>query len=279
MSVSPIHQNHPEPDVRVERITPDRAREYLGHNTRNRTIRARTVAAYSADMKNGDWRWNGEAIKFGADGTLLDGQHRLMAIVEADVPIRMLVVRGLPEETQMTMDTGAKRTFSDHLRLAGEDHYVTLATTARSVTAWEDGGVTAFASGNQYTNAQMLRTLDAYPWLRDGAPLISRVTHAARLPGTTAGLCWWLFTTLDSEDANHFFERLASDEGHRRGEPIYALRSLLYNSDDSVRSNRNKKYLAAVTIKAWNKYRDGEELRQLKFRAGGANPESFPLPH
>lgn len=277
MSTATVRRLNPEPQVTVERITPGKAQTYLDQNTHNRPMRQRSVDAYARDITNGDWAWNGEGIKFDVDGVLLDGQHRLAAIAQAGKPVRMLVVRGLPRSTQETMDGGAKRRFSDVLALRGEDNYTTLSTVVRAVTTYEAGGIGANANGA--TNAEMFATLEKYPWLRDGLSDIARATSSARLPATVGGLCWWLFMQLDPEDAQFFFERLASDQGHAEGDPIYVLRrTLMLASDDGIKGNRNKRLLTALVIKAWNKYRAGEQIGLLKFRAGGARPEAFPEP-
>lgn len=279
MSTAQIRSLSPEPNVTVERITPEKAREYLGFNTHNRSLRPRVVTAYAADMAAGDWLWNGEGIKFAADGTLLDGQHRLAAIVQADVPIRMLVIRDLPDSTQETMDGGVKRKFADVLKLRGETDCVALAATLRAIASYGDGSNGIGDTGRSFTNAQMLQTLERYPWVREGMPVVRRAQAHAAMPSSVSGLSWFLFVQIDTEDCEHFFNRLCSDENHHQGEPIYALRRLLLSSVDGVRGDRNKRFLTAVTIKSWNKYRDGEPLEQLKFRVGGAKPETFPAPH
>lgn len=278
MSTAPFHAINPEPDVRVELITPDKAAEYLAANTHNRNLRQRVVDSYVTDMLAGDWLWNGESIKFATDGALLDGQHRLAAIVKAGVAVRVLVVRDLPPQTQETIDTGAKRKFSDVLNLRGETSYVSLAATIRAITAWVDGYRSMTGATRAYTNTQLLHTLETYPWIREGISEINRATTHSRLPATVGGLTWWLFMEIDPEDAHHFFARLTSDENHRAGEPIYTLRKLLTLNEAEVRGERSKTYLSAVTIKAWNKYRAGEQCGQLRFRSGGANPEAFPEP-
>jgi len=265
----------PDEPVRVEKITPELAHHYLGFNTHNRNLRSRVVSAYAADMKSGNWDWNGESIKFASDGTLLDGQHRLAAILEAGVTVPMLVIRGLPARTQETMDGGAKRKFADVLNLRGEKHYVTLAAAIRSITEWNDGG--RFSTNKAFTNAQLLATLEANPWIRDGLTTINLASSRGGLPARVGGLLWWLTQRIDTEDSDYFFERLSTDENHHSGEPIYELRKVLQNST-SVRGERSARFLAAVSIKAWNKYRDGESVGQLKFRSGGAKPETFPEP-
>ncbi|MDP2620568.1 MAG: hypothetical protein Q8P46_10395, partial [Hyphomicrobiales bacterium] len=69
------------------RITPELAREWLEKtNRKNRPLSELKWTAYAVDMLEGRWQYNGDAIRFGSDGVLLDGQHRLMACVEAGIP-------------------------------------------------------------------------------------------------------------------------------------------------------------------------------------------------
>ena len=49
----------------VEKITPEKAKEYLRANTNNyRKLSRATVKKYAEDMKNGKWELNGESIVF-----------------------------------------------------------------------------------------------------------------------------------------------------------------------------------------------------------------------
>ena len=96
--------------AKVETITPEIAKTMLGENVNNRRISRDNVNLFAREIRNGEWRFNGEAIKFGKDGRLLDGQHRLLAVIAADKPLTTLVIRGLEDETQQTMDSAEKRT-------------------------------------------------------------------------------------------------------------------------------------------------------------------------
>ncbi|MDO0930218.1 hypothetical protein QQY66_00225 [Streptomyces sp. DG2A-72] len=73
---SPIPPRSCVDDLRIGPVdvSPALARHWLTeHNTHNRSLRPRVVAAYARDMHAGRWMDNGETIKFAADGTLLDG--------------------------------------------------------------------------------------------------------------------------------------------------------------------------------------------------------------
>lgn len=263
-------------NVELVTVTPEIAREWLGYNTHNRKLRDRTVNAYAADMQASDWQWNGEAIKFGADGTLLDGQHRLAAVVESDTEVPMLVVRGLPQQVQDTVDGGVKRRFSDVLSLRGETSAPLLAAITRRVVIWEWGYRKSFSTVAP-TNAQLIQSLDKYPELRDITNFAHKITAGCAIPGSVCGFGIWLFGQIDAEDSDFFFERLGDGQGLVKGDPIYELRRAA-DASRTARGKRSDIYLTAIMIKAWNAYRRGIKVGLLQFRPGGANPERFPEP-
>lgn len=82
-------------DITVEIITPAEAQAYLDNNAKHRPIKEKKVAEYMAEMQNGQWRLNGKTICFDTTGRLLNGQHRLSAVVRSGVPLTTVVVRGL----------------------------------------------------------------------------------------------------------------------------------------------------------------------------------------
>ena len=61
------------------------------------------------DIRNGQWMFNAQPICFSRSGRLLNGQHRLSAVLEAGQPIEVLVMRGLPEQAFQTYDKQAKK--------------------------------------------------------------------------------------------------------------------------------------------------------------------------
>jgi hypothetical protein len=77
-------------------ITPKFAGDILAkHNGKNRKISERIVDKYANDMKVGAWGITHQGIAFDTEGDLLDGQHRLAAIIKSGKTIKMLVTTGL----------------------------------------------------------------------------------------------------------------------------------------------------------------------------------------
>lgn len=102
-------------------VSPATAERWLAKNTANyRALSADKVALYARDMKNGDWKNNGETIKFYEDGTLFDGQHRLAGVVKAGVPVLMTVVWGINKDVTIC-DSGMNRTQLQMLKASTVD--------------------------------------------------------------------------------------------------------------------------------------------------------------
>lgn len=102
-------------------ITPNEAELWLAKNADfQRKLRESVVDKYARDMINGQWQLTHQGIAFDSKGRLIDGQHRLAAIVKAGVPIKMLVVRDSPAAAYDHVDLGYGRTATDILKAQGE---------------------------------------------------------------------------------------------------------------------------------------------------------------
>ncbi len=261
--------------VRRVEITPKAAQKLLDANTHNRTVVNARVDQYAADMRRGEWQLNGEAIKIADDGTILDGQHRLMAVLEADRPIQTLLITGLDAETQETMDQGRPRTLADVFKLRGEKYHNPLATACRTLAIYESHRTVVQPA---YTAAptvqQASRTLDRNPDLRDSVAL----TYSKRrpwMPSSHMGAMHYLFATVDREAADDFVEKLHSGEALTRDNAIYLLREK-FIQDQMDRTPTTVRMQLALIIKAWNHYLAGDSITRLVWTPGGAAAEPFP---
>lgn len=107
-------------ETRIEIITPEMATRYLSRNVKNRSIRKQEVDAYAREMKRGTFTLTHQGIAFDENGNLIDGQHRLMAIVMAGTPVQMMVTRGMTPTSLTVVDRGASRTIRDVITIGGE---------------------------------------------------------------------------------------------------------------------------------------------------------------
>lgn len=104
----------------IIKITPELASEFLRKNMVNRTPNDKRVKSYAEDMKAGRWQENGESIKFNVKGDMIDGQHRLMAIIKSGVTVKTAVTYDISDEVSI-MDRGRNRSTTDTLLIGGLD--------------------------------------------------------------------------------------------------------------------------------------------------------------
>jgi hypothetical protein len=195
------------PTFLVETITPDKAREYLAANRFNRPLSRTVVADYVAAMKAGEWLLNGEAIKFDWNGQLVDGQHRLEAIVRAEVPTDFVVIRDLDPGVFKTLDTGKKRTAADVLSIAqipnAEAFGVAFRLLHRTLTG-------EHRSKKRVSNSQLEALRQEHPTLVELG--IEAIHHPFATPLMSPGqqiFTFYMACHVDDRRARAFFRALA----------------------------------------------------------------------
>lgn len=284
-----VESDAPVPTALPVRVTPDMALEWLDRNPRNRLIRTIHVETLAGAMLRGEWKLNGESIKISSDDYILDGQHRLWALVMAadtnpDVYFWTFVTTGLDPETQDTMDTGAKRVLADVLKMHGEVNTNVLAATLQRLHLWEQGeSALRFAGSRRLSVAQALAKLDREPKIRDAIRAASRIRNQLGLSGggrlsvPLLAACLYKFDELDHEDSVEFWRQVATGEDLHRYDPTYELRRHLISNSSSKRKLPTL-VVHALIIKAWNAYREGRKIQLLAYKAGGKSQEKFPEP-
>lgn len=276
MTAQPVHNitdafDYATPRAEVVTVTPELAKLWLRNNTHNRPLRDKEVANYARDMEAGNWLYNGEAIKFATDGTVLDGQHRLTAIARSSATITMLIVFGLPPETQETMDAGRRRSTADAFGLRGEANSAVLASITRRVWLWENGDV-KFSSNYTPTTAEQSKLLTERPELRRSAEIAMRIRHSFRyLRPSNTGTAHHLLSRIDLGQAAEFFARIGDGANLDHGRPVLTLRNRAMS--DSADGHRRADHVQlAYLIRAWNAVREGRPLARIQ------QPSDAPMP-
>lgn len=255
--------------VTMEEVGPTDAAEWLKRNDHNRPLSEFLGDRYAASMSNGEWIDCGDSIRFNCDGTLIDGQHRLYAIIKSGVTVPMLVIRGLPKETFKFIDDGKKRTNGDSLGAAGESNYNQLAASIRWL-----GVITGRKSWKTMavSRKKLFDVLKSNPKLRDSATYILHVKAQQICSSGILTACHYVFAKLDNPMADKFLLDLGSGEGLKRTDPVYVLRERLRRSR-SERETLPPDCVAAFVIKAWNATRRGEVIKKLVWQSEEAFPK------
>lgn len=258
------------PAASVVTVDPATAQRWLDRMGANRHVRPSRVEQYARDMTNGDWRLTGEPVKFAADGRLLDGQHRLKALIRAGVTLHMFVVRGLDDESQMFMDTGAARGPGDALGLTGETQSSALAAASRVGYQIE-----ANVSGRDVSHALIYQWLAANPGIRDAVRRTGwKDLRSIKLTPAVLGYCYYRTMIVDREDAERFFVGVSTHIDCPANSPILALSDRL----GRIREQRMRiaqRDLVHIVFQAFNAWRDGRSVKQIKLPRDDT-PLQFP---
>lgn len=200
--------------VQVMRVTPEMARDWLD-NARlvwQRNISQGRVRALADDITNGNWRTTHQGIAFRRDGKLIDGQHRLSAIVRAGKPVDILVFFEIDENTMMHIDAGRARSTTDAMRVSGE-HWVGNVHVAIAKVLSSGGSYAEFARRHSISEekASVLAHKDAIDFAMNalGKTTVAGVTIA---PVYAAIAAAWYFED-DLLRMESFGKLLSTGEG------------------------------------------------------------------
>lgn len=268
----------PKAGVRV--ITPALAQEWLDNNhPTNRPIRRGVVLDYARAMADGHWHLTGESIIFDTAGNLRNGQHRLLAAIEADTSFKSMVVHGVAAEAQKFMDAGAMRSAKDALSLANPDlaDSTAISSVARSLLI--------YTTTKRPSRTEVIYFAEKNLALLIPAAQIARVTSRA-IKGkiATYGVAAYILNQIDSEATQTFFESLQTGDSLSAGDPRLMLRNQLVkpqvNRLKTVKATGGHTYLTLLSelgtiFKAWNAWREGRDISHLYYRYN----ETFPQPH
>lgn len=257
----------------VVRVSPTVAERWLGRNSQNRHIRQQWVTDLSRMMSDGEWMLNGESIKFATDGTLLDGQHRLHAVVTAGKTVPMLVVRGLAPVAQDTMDTGRARSAAHMLQIKGYPNATNLAATARIVLIYNDG-VREFIGSRKVSNRRIEQFAHGNVRLAVAASQSAQISRTFRMRPAIVGAAYYLLMRIDADATQEFFDRCADGVGLPAGSPILALRARV-TANREERVNNPVEGDLSLIFRAWNAWRQKRTMSQLRVYANG---ELIPCP-
>lgn len=271
--------------IRRMEITPEAATNLLQFNTANRHLTQSTVDRYADMMRQGLWHYDASPIRFSRTNKLLDGQHRLWAVVESGTTQEFLVVTGLPDESFITMDTGKSRNFADILSIEFPDlatSFTHAAAATNLITKWQ-AGTRGKNLRSSHGNLGSQTNLEFFRENQEAILLTARRSRSVasgipNLTSTVVALMIWVFDEIDADDSEFFFQRLADGVGLEEGSPILALRNFFFKWKERNRTSIPTEFAIAIIIKAWNAYRRGDTAKILNWRAGGASPEAFPIP-
>ena len=253
----------------------------LGHGNRN--IRQRKVMDICNAIKRGQWdSENGESIKFDKKGNLVDGQHRLLAVIAAKKAVAMFAVFNVSSAAFATIDDTMKRSGPDTLSVYGQKN---CNTTAGAITFvllhknMKDGELPRV--GTAPNNTEILKFISDNPDIIqsvDYVLMFKRRGHRIVPFTILAGIHYMACSGGNKELADSFVEQVMTGVGLKRNTGPYLLRERM--TKDMISKTRLRKVeRMALIIKAWNMHINGKVSKVLRWSkdAGEKYPSVITL--
>jgi hypothetical protein len=254
-------------------VTPSLAKEWLSQNTNNRPLNTPHVARLAKKMADGEWLFTHQGIAFDVLGRLVDGQHRLQAIVKAGATVPMLVTTGVDTHSFEHIDVDAnKRSASDLLSIrrpsAKNTHRLTslAAASMAGLQGSYNGGpreCSEFCDELYDDLAELLNIFAATPNLFTRAASLAVFFNAFRsndrFPGPKGRHA--------KSDVLRHAQRYASQQWHGESDPMFVLCRRFQN--EVVRRNQSGKNLVAgaiygLTVSALRAALEGRALTRIE---------------
>lgn len=276
--MSAIVQKHPLTSssvFEVVDVTPTQAQAWLQTNHLNRPLRKRKVLQYAEDMVSGRWKESFDPVRFGKSGRLIDGQHRLNAVVLANVTVRLFIVHGVDDSAFDVFDNGAPRTLADMLSLEGHEPWIakTAATAAQMALSYDDGKLPT-AMG--YPNNVCLQYIHEHPEMITSAAFLGQMPrHGVPLSHSCGTFLHFVFVRRDDELAENFIRRFYTGENLVSGDVVLELRNRLISRKISGTKSTKLDDMWAC-IRVWNSVRRQKPIKWISnafHRAGDKFPE------
>jgi len=258
-----------------EVVTPEMAMDWIAGSSRCRQRKLNPVRVnnYASDMGAGRWRLDADQpIRFDADGTYYDGQHRLAAVIKAGVPVEFWVLRGGSRELAMpSVDGPGVRTLGQVMELSTDfAHGADLAAALGWVwryTHRADDGLLGLSSCLPSRSALIAFGNDYHPYLRSSVEFISGRLRTVPC-GRSIGAFVHYMADFASGPGTTFFTSLITGADLPARSPILALRNRL-----TRKRGMHRDYIAAIVAKAYIMYASDSPCLLLRW----SDAEGFPI--
>jgi hypothetical protein len=258
----------PMPAAEKIRLTPALATKLLEANSANRPLSDAHVNRIAAQIRGGKWRFNGDTIKIGVDGSVLDGQHRLWAVIEADTPVETFLATGIERGSFATIDAVRRlRTRTDVLALAGTGSYRrSIATALFWLLHWERGTIANYRDPKaRVENSDVETAFGEHPGMAASVERATRSRDVAN-PGLL-GVLYYVLAKRSPELGERMMSAMEDPTSLGVTDPFFRMRAVyLMRRGDAA-------WTIAIGIKAANAAARGQKVKDLRF---SGKSEKFP---
>lgn len=253
-------------ETQVRIINPAEAARLLTLNCCNRPLMEANVAFFENHLRLGELQLTHQGIAIGSSGKLLDGQHRLTAIVRTGISAELLVATDVADAAFAVLDTGAGRTARDVLGIHGAIYASTTAAAIRlylchaSIKGIWAGTATRLCGTTSRIKAEYDKDSEGWAWAARAAQI--KASPKLVTPGP-AGFVLYLAAKhhcYNRQYLEKFLEDIKEGAGLPPGHPILAYRNKVLLMSATYKAQAR----AADYIKLLNAYASGQKLKIFK---------------
>jgi len=260
-------------ETKIVTMTPEWASQLLRQNTHNRSLSRQRVAACVDLISSGKWKLTHQGVAIDSNNVLQDGQHRLHAIVNAGVPVQIMMSTGCDPSNFDVIDSGKKRTASDVIRLCGAKNSSKAAA-----------GIKGFLQYQRFPNhvwtgaCHAVDAMDVRRFYEENMDTVEIASTACRSSyvhfkqfNASAGVSFALVAAQSQQlnQALDFIDLMGTGAGLKKHDPILAYRNFLAND----RVSRSLQLYLATNIKFFNRWMVGESVKTFRL----AEPTPMPV--
>jgi hypothetical protein len=237
----------------IKEITPQWAAKILEtRNPKNRPFNHSTVTSYAADIRAGHWVLSHQGIAFDENGDLMDGQHRLMAVVAAKTAIQSLVTTGIPAIVENNGIPLSTMDVVDRHRVRGIGQQLTLShgwQNGNRVAATVRGIALFYAIGDSRSKMRITtpQTVSILGLCGESVRAVIKLSHTAkdRANGKVLAACA-IYHSRHPQKALAFLESYLTTIGWQNGCPQKALERWRTHNPTEMSSGRHTAVEAAA---------------------------------
>ena len=267
------------------------------HEGPNRPKGQADIKRYAQLMVNGEWALTHQGIALSTEDKLIDGQHRLEAIVYAkenlgvDVKVKMPVFKGLSPEVFDILDQGRNRKAKDAFAIEGRQYPDVLEVAVR--LHWIRLNKKRVKGTGKLRIAEMQDHLKDNPLIQTAVNFVMEeletpVKLMGVTPGYAAGLTAimmasgeeWGYKQNDDEwmdTCKEFWKRFVDDDVDnptRECEAPRIVRKYIQKLNNNSETKLERDALVDLLIMTWNVFAEGEEVERI----GQIKPEKGSRP-
>lgn len=243
-------------------VTPELAEElFKKRANNNRNLDSKYINKYALDMKKNRWvPGPGSILSFSSDGILLNGHHRLKAIIKAGVSIPMILEENVPKESMLVMDTGNKRNSGEIFQIHGVKEDASIKARASRVLINLANEKLTDSINNRARSSEITER-DILNYFKKNEEIISKGASVAKkcrknnkfIPTGTLAAYYVIFSIANKERVDEFFDKFTTGANLEEDNPILIIINR-FQKEASSKNKMTKLAKISLFITSWNRF-------------------------